>query len=399
MVQTPWPRLAKAGPRQAPPPAGVMRVAIDAMGGDHAPQATVAGAVRAARELGVEICLVGHGDVLRAQSARHGADDLPITIQHAPDVIGMDESPVAALRRKPRCSLRTAFELLRSGTVDAVVSAGNSGAVVAGALLALGGLPGIDRPAIAVSIPAARGQVILLDAGASVNATSNNLLQFAIMGDVYARRLCGMDTPRVGILSNGQENSKGTEATRAASAALRQLALNFVGYVEGGDVCQGAADVVVCDGFVGNAVLKALEGFGALAGQLLTEAFSRDWRGRLAYAAAQPGLEALQQRLDYAEYGGAPLLGIDGVGVVAHGRSGARAIRNAIRVAHDSARLEVNRGIVDAVRAIPPGAVAHQRRGRLWAQLRGRLTPMRDGHGAPGPPASGDIGDAESPPG
>lgn len=399
MVRTAWPRLAKARPRQAPLPAEVMRVAIDAMGGDHAPEATVTGAVLAARELGLRIWLVGHEDVLRGQLGELATDTLPITIHHAPDVIGMDEAPVAAIRRKPRCSLRAAFGLLRSGAVDAVVSAGNSGAVMAGALLTLGGLPGIDRPAIAVSIPAARGQVILLDAGASVDATPSQLVHFAVMGDVYARMLCGISTPRVGLLSNGQEESKGTEATRAASVALRKLSLNYVGYVEGGDVCQGAADVVVCDGFVGNAMLKAIEGFGILAAELLTEALRHDWRGRLAYSFARRGLASVRQRLDYAEYGGAPLLGVNGVTVVAHGRSGPRAIRNAIRVAHDSSRLGVNQRILDAVRTVSATGLPRQRRGRLWAQFRGRLATMRDGHDDAGSAARVDVEASDSTPG
>jgi glycerol-3-phosphate acyltransferase PlsX len=357
-----------------------MRVAIDAMGGDHAPDATVGGAVLAARELGARVWLVGHQDVLRARLERHAADQLPIVLHHAPDVIGMDEPPVAAVRRKARCSLRVTLDLLRDGTVDAVVSAGNSGAVLAGALFTVGPLPGVDRPAIAVPMPAVHGHVILVDAGASVDADPLHLVQFAVMGETYARALGDHARPRVALLSNGQEASKGTETTRAATRMLRTLPINFIGYVEGRDLSQDVADVVVCDGFVGNAVLKAVEGFGMTASRLLRDAFGRTVRGRLGYLLARGALTQFRERLDYAEYGGAPLLGVDGVAIVAHGSSGPVAIRNAIRVAHDSARLRLTGKIADALRALPPAeTAASERRRRLWEQLRGRLAARRDG--------------------
>lgn len=379
-MRSAWPRPRKRRPRRSPAAAEGMRVAIDAMGGDNAPEATVAGAVLAARELGARVWLVGHQDVLRARLERHAAEHLPIVLHHAPDVIGMDEPPVAAVRRKPRCSLRATLDLLRDGTVDAVVSAGNSGAVLAGALFTVGPLPGVDRPAIAVPVPAVHGHVILVDAGASVEADTVHLVQFAVMGETYARALGGSARPRVALLSNGQEPGKGTETTRAASRVLRTLSMNFIGYIEGRDLSQDVADVVVCDGFVGNAVLKAVEGFGMTASRLLRDAFGSTWRGRLGYVLARGALTQFRQRLDYAEYGGAPLLGVDGVAIIAHGSSGPVAIRNAIRVAHDSARLGVNGKIVDALRALPPAeTAAGERRRRLWAQLRGRLAAKRDG--------------------
>lgn len=358
-----------------------IRVAVDAMGGDHGPEAAVEGAVLAARELEIPVWVVGHEDVVQAQLEQQDARELPITVHHAPDIVQMDESPVVAVRRKPRCSIRAAFDLLHDGTVNAVVSAGHSGAVVAGGLFAVGRLPGIERPAIAVSIPVARGQVVLLDAGASVDAEAGHLVQFAVMGEVYARVLCGISTPRIGVLSNGAEESKGTETTRAVSALLRASPLEFVGYVEGNALCRGAADVVVCDGFVGNAVLKVIEGFGELAGDLLAEAFKRNWRTRLAYFLARRALGDMRSRFDYAEYGGAPLLGINGTAIVAHGSSGPRAIRNAIRVAYESARLEVGDQIVDALRAFPTLPVeTGPRRRRLWKSLKNRLASIRDGH-------------------
>ncbi len=374
-----WPRLAAWGVRQPLARTDSVRVAIDAMGGDHGPEATVAGAVLATRELGVPIWLVGHADVLRAKLAEHDAGGLPLTIQHAPDVIRMEDAPVAAVRRKPRSSLRVAFDLLQGGRVDALVSAGNSGAVMAAGLFTVGSLPGVERPAIAVPIPATRGLVVLLDAGASVEADPRHLAQYALMGHVYARVLSGLSAPRVGLLSNGREESKGTHATRAASRMLRQLPVQFVGYVEGRELCDGDVDVVVCDGFVGNAVLKTIEGFGALATELLSGAFKRTWQGRLGYLLARGAMAEIRERLDYAEYGGAPLLGLGGVAIVAHGSSGARAIRNAVRVAHDSVRLEKNRQIVDAISGLQAPPPATRRRRRLWQQIKGQFGRIRDG--------------------
>ena len=398
------PRVPGAGSRLGPHPArdtpvrhdGV-RVAIDAMGGDHAPEATVGGAVLAARELGVAVALVGHADVVRGQLAEFDVEDLSISVEHAPDVIRMDEPPVSAVRRKPRSSLRASFELLRTGRVDAVVSAGNSGAVMAAGLFSVGGLSGVDRPAIAVPIPVAHGHVVLLDAGASVEASARDLVQYALMGQVYARVLSGIAAPRVALLSNGQEDSKGTEATRAASAELRQLPIGFVGYVEGRDICRGSVDVVVCDGFVGNAVLKALEGFGGMTLELLRAAFLRSWQGRIGYWLARRALAEVRDRLDDAEHGGAPLLGLDGVAIVAHGNASARAIRSAVRVAHDSVRLEMNRQIAEALASLSPISESGPRRGRLWRQLRGRFTAGRDGGDSSGgePTTSNAVGQPE----
>jgi glycerol-3-phosphate acyltransferase PlsX len=390
-VRSQWPGSEPGGLPQVSSDAEAMRVAVDAMGGDQAPDAAVAGAVLAARELRIPVWIVGHEDVLQAKLAEHDTRDLPITIQHAPEVIRMEESPVVAIRRKPRCSIRVALDLLRGGAVDAVVSAGNSGALMAGALFTLGRLPGVERPAIAVPIPTATGHVILLDAGANVDAHPSHLVQFAVMGDIYARVLRGVEAPRVGVLSNGEEESKGTERTRATSAALRAIPLNFTGYVEGRGLCQGEVDVAVCDGFVGNAVLKAMEGFGELTAELLQQAFRRSWRTRLGYLLVRGALAEVRGRLDYSEYGGAPLLGVDGVAIVAHGSSGPRAIRNAIRVAHESARLEIGRQIMEAVRDLPavlsPGG---PRRRRIWNQLRERLAGVRDDRESPDGPAAAD---------
>jgi glycerol-3-phosphate acyltransferase PlsX len=384
-VRSASPGAGREAVRHVLPRAGDIRVAVDAMGGDHAPEAAVAGAVLAARELGIPVWVVGHEDVVRVKLADHETRDLPITVHHAPDIVGMDEAPFLAVRRKPRCSIRAAFDLLQDGTVNAVVSAGHSGALIAGALFTVGRLPNVERPAIAVSIPVARGKVILLDAGANVDAEAGHLVQFAVMGEVYARVLCGISVPRIGVLSNGHEEGKGTETTRAASAALRAAPLDFVGYVEGHALCQGAVDVVVCDGFVGNAVLKAIEGFGELAGEVFSEAFRGSWKARLGCLLVRRALGEVRARFDYSEYGGAPLLGINGTAIVAHGSSGPRAVRNAIRVAHESARLEVGGQIVDALRGFPAvAAKGGARRRRLWKHLKDRLAGMRDGHQSAG---------------
>lgn len=325
-----------------------MRIAVDAMGGDHAPDAIVAGAVAAARELGVEIVLVGPHARVAEELARHrGAPALEIV--DAPEVIEMHEAPAMALRRKRRASIVVAVELLKAGRVDAVVTAGHTGAAMGAALLGLGRVPGVDRPALAAVLPTQTPHpAILLDVGANVDCKPQHLLQFALMGSVYANRVLGTTSPRVGLLSNGAEEGKGSELTLAAMPLLRASGLNFVGNVEARDVFLGAADVVVCDGFVGNVTLKFGQGL-ALAIRGIVEDELRGLRGRLLrlYLAPIAGtVLRLYRRIDYREYGGALLLGINGVMIVAHGSSNARALRNAIRVASEAA----SQGFVDALR-------------------------------------------------
>jgi len=331
-----------------------MRVAVDAMGGDHAPREIVAGAAWAARELGVEVVLVGPMNRLHSELTALGAGSLPIRVVDAPEVIGMAEAPAMALRRKRRASIVVAVETLRRGETDAVVSAGNTGAAMAAALLTLGRIEGIDRPAIAAVLPTLRGRAILVDVGANVDCRPKHLLQFAVMGSVYASRVLGVVEPRVGIMSNGAEETKGTELVIRAAELLRQSELNFIGNVEGRDFFDGVADVVVCDGFVGNLLLKFGEGLALGIFTLLREELSRGLFVRLGVALATPRLRALARRMDYTEYGGAPLLGVNGVCIITHGSSKAKAIRNSIALAAESVRARIVDTIRDDIERLTP---------------------------------------------
>lgn len=323
----------------------MMRVALDAMGGDHAPREIVAGAAEAVRDLGLEVILVGPNERLRDEVLRTGRSTLRIV--DAPEVIGMAEAPAMALRRKRRSSIAVALDLVRRGEADAMVSAGNTGAVMAAAMLTLRPIEGIDRPAIAAVLPTQRGRALMLDAGANVDCRPKHLLQFGVMGSVYAARVLGIASPRVGLLSNGEEDTKGNELVIRSAELLRRSGLRFIGNVEGRGVFAGDADVVVCDGFVGNVVLKFGEGLALGIFSLLREELSRGLLVRLGVALARPRLRALALRLDHTEYGGAPLLGVDGICIVSHGSSKARAVRNAIALAAESVRARM----VEAIRA------------------------------------------------
>lgn len=329
-----------------------MRIAVDAMGGDNAPEAIVSGAVAAARELGVDVVLVGPEARVRDELARHrGAPALEIV--DAPEIIEMNEAPAMALRRKRRASVVVAVELLKARRVDAVVTAGHTGAAMGAALFGLGRIPGVDRPAIAAVLPTQTERpAILVDVGANVDCKPQHLLQFALMGSVYANRVLGTAAPRVGLLSNGVEEGKGSELTLAATPLLRDSGLNFVGNVEARDFFLGVADVVVCDGFVGNVTMKFGQGL-ALAIRNIVKEELRGLRGKLLrlYLAPLVGsVLRLYRRIDYREHGGAPLLGIDGVVIIAHGSSNARALRNAIRVATET----VSHGFVEELRTRMP---------------------------------------------
>lgn len=308
-----------------------MRIALDAMGSDAAPAVEVNGALAAARA-GHEVVLVGDEERLRGLLARR-ADGLPVTVVHASEVVGMSESPVSAARSKRDSSVRRCFDLVQEGGAQAVVSAGNSGAVMATAVLTLGRVPGVERPAIASVFPTMRGYAVLLDTGANVDCRPSHLVQFALMGRVYARLVLGHERPRVGLLSNGSEESKGTELTRETHALLKRLPMEYLGYVEGRDLFSGKVDVVVCDGFVGNVVLKSMEGAAEAFLAFMGAEAARSLWGRIGAALLQPRLRRLRERLDYAEYGGAPLLGVRGPTVICHGGSTPRAVENAIRVA------------------------------------------------------------------
>jgi glycerol-3-phosphate acyltransferase PlsX len=354
-----------------------MYVAVDAMGGDYAPQAVVEGAVQAAREHGIPVLLVGNEGIIQREVNRIGGAHLSlVAIKHATETVAMDEPPVTALRQKHNSSIRVAFRQVEAGEAGAVVSAGNSGAVMATGMAVLGRLPGVDRPAIITLIPSAHGEACLLDAGANVECKPLHLVQFAVMGEIYARLVRGIASPRVGLLSNGEEESKGIEITRMAHQVLQRLPLHYIGYVEGRDLNTGAVDVVVTDGFTGNVALKTMEGFAGFLQGCLKTLFVSSLRGRLAYLLVRKSLAAMHARLDYAEYGGALLLGINGITIIAHGASTPKAIKNAIRVADEALRREVNRQIVEEIKDIPEmtGLSVDLKRGRgLWRQLKERF--------------------------
>ena len=326
-----------------------MRIALDAMGGDLAPKATVEGAVAAARDFGIEIVLVGDLDLLTRELTEHKIGGLKLTVEHAPESVAMDDSPLESVLNKPHSSIHVGLEMVKRGDASAFVSAGNSGAVMAAAMMILGTLPGVDRPAIASLVPASDGFALLIDAGANTEVKPLNLAQFAVMGSVYSHRVRSVPNPRVGILANGEEDSKGTDLTRAAAAILRGMreSVDYIGYVEGRDINRGKADVVVTDGFTGNVALKTMEGFASFLLGNLRDVFGTFF-GRIAYLLVRRRLTAIRERLDPSEYGGAPLLGLAGVTIIAHGSSNPRAIRNAIRAAANEALVErVNAEIVE----------------------------------------------------
>jgi len=314
-----------------------MRVAVDAMGGDNAPEVEVAGAVAACREFGIPVTLVGDRTRLEQELAKHACASLDIDIHHASEVIGMHDSASDAVRRKRDSSVRVAFDLVKDGKACAAVSAGNSGATMAAGMFVLKRIKGIERPAIATIFPTLKGRTLVLDVGGNVDCKPIHLVQFAIMGEVYARYVMGVSNPSVGLLSNGEEESKGNELTRETNGVLRKTSLNYAGYVEGRDIFKGEIDVVVCDGFVGNVVLKLSEGLSEAAGRMLKAEILKSWVSKLGYLFVRKAFTRFKKIVDYAEYGGAPLLGINGVGMICHGGSNVKAIKNAIRFAHDYA--------------------------------------------------------------
>jgi len=370
------------------------------MGGDLAPKATLEGAVVAARDFQIELVLVGDREMIVRELADYDLSGLPITIEHAPEIVAMDDSPLESVLAKPESSIHVGLDLVKHGKVDGFVSAGNSGAVMAAAMAILGNLPGVDRPAIASMVPTTAGLSLLIDAGANTDVKPINLVQFAVMGSVYWRRVYKVAHPRVGILSNGEESSKGTELTRSAAAALLQMALhvNYIGYVEGRDINRAKADVVVTDGFTGNVTLKTMEGFASFLLGNLREVFGGGLLRRLLYFLFfRRHISAIRQRLDPAEYGGAPLLGVNGVAIIAHGSSSARAIRNAVRAAANEALVRhVNSEIVDVLAATPLSLIARPVSARgirgVLERMRERLHPSRDMHAPKRPEGYAEVG-------
>ena len=328
-----------------------MKIAVDAMGGDHGPAVVVEGAVVAVREFGSSVILVGDRDAIEHELRRLGAQSLGVEIRHASEVVGMAESPSMALRRKRDSSLRIAAELVRDGKAAAFISAGNTGAAMAISMFVIGVLRGIDRPAIAAVLPSLRGFAVLIDAGANITPKPWHLFQFAIMGHVYARDILRMERPRVGLLSVGEEEGKGNDLTREAYDLLKESKLNFIGNIEGRDVYNGNCDVVVTDGFTGNVALKISESLAEMVGAMIKEELTRDLRSKVGAALSVPAFSRFKKRVDYTEMGGAPLLGIDGAAIICHGASPVKAIKNAVRVAAEWAKAGLNEHIKAALEA------------------------------------------------
>ncbi|WP_127585766.1 phosphate acyltransferase PlsX [Paenibacillus koleovorans] len=323
-----------------------MRIAIDAMGGDHAPQVVVEGALLAAAEWS-DVQLVLVGDQPRMEQLLAGRR-LPanVTLHHAADAIGPEEEPVKAVRRKKDASMVVAGRLVREGQADAMISAGNTGALMTTGLLIVGRIPGIERPALAPMLPTMDGKgVLALDLGANMDATPDNLLQYAIMGSVYRRQVHGIAKPRIALLNVGSEAMKGNELTKHAYPLLEQAPIQFIGNVEARDVLNADCDVIVCDGFVGNILLKAMEGTAGAIFSALKSEFTRSTLSKLAAAILKPGLSRFKKKLDYSEHGAAPLLGINGLVLKSHGSSDAKAIKNGVR----QARIAISNHLVQMI--------------------------------------------------
>jgi len=328
-----------------------MKIAVDAMGGDFGPAVVVEGAVSAARELGLSSVLVGDRAAIERELTRLRAHDLPLSLRHASQVVGMAEPPTQALRRKRDSSLRVAAELVKAGECSALVSAGNTGAAMAIGMVVMGVLPGVDRPAIAAALPSLSGYTILIDAGANVDPKPRNLFQWAVMGHVYSRDIIGKDHPRVGLLSVGEEEGKGNELTKETFDQLRGSSLNFIGNVEGRDVYNGRCDVVVTDGFTGNVCLKISESLAEMLTAMIREELGRDVMSMAGAALSKRAFLRMKKRVDYTEMGGAPLLGINGASIICHGASPVKAIKNGIRVAAEWVKNDVNEHIKTALEA------------------------------------------------
>ncbi|MDR7898710.1 MULTISPECIES: phosphate acyltransferase PlsX [unclassified Thermosynechococcus] len=323
------------------------RIAVDAMGGDYAPDEIVAGALRASEELDADILLVGDPVPIQRYLNEH-APTAKTQIVEASDVVEMGEEPLTALKKKPKASINVAMDLVKAGAADAVVSAGHSGAAMAAALLRLGRLPGIDRPAIGAVLPTLipGKSVLVLDVGANVDCRPKYLEQFAVMGSIYSQYVLDVEDPKVGLLNIGEEDCKGNDLALKAHQLLRQnRQISFLGNAEGRDVLSGQFDVVVCDGFVGNVLLKFAESLGSVLVQILREELPRGWRGQLGTALLRPNLRKIKQRIDHAEHGGGLLLGVDGICIISHGSSQAPSIFNAIRLAKEAVDHRVSERI------------------------------------------------------
>ncbi len=348
-----------------------VKIVVDAMGGDYAPESVVEGAVLAAREYGTHIILAGITDRVNAELDKFkDRDQLPIEVLHADEVVEMHDVPGKVIRAKRKSSMKIGIDLVKQGGASAFVSAGNTGAVLAYSTVILRPLKGVDRPAIAIQLPTLKGCSILLDAGANVDCKTIQLLQFGIMGHVFAKYILGKEKPEVGLLSIGEEDSKGNEVTKEAFQMLKRSKINFIGNIEGNEVYRGNADVIVCDGFTGNIALKISESLAEMIGTNLKILFRTNWATRLGYFLLKPQLLQFKKSVDYSETGGAPLLGVNGVCIIAHGSSSSKAIKNAIRQATDMIEKKLNEHIRDDIESNLEDQHLWSRKGTLWNQIK-----------------------------
>ena len=346
-----------------------MKIVVDAMGGDYAPESAIEGAVMAAREYETEIILTGLSDKIHAVLDRLDPDhNLPILVVHADEVVEMHDSPGKVLRSKRKSSMKIGLDLVKDGTASAFLSAGNTGAVLAYSTVILRPLSGVDRPAIAIQLPTLKGNAILLDAGANVDCKTSQLFQFGIMGHVFAEYILGKKNPRVGLLSIGEEDGKGNEIVKEAFQMLKASHINFIGNVEGKEVYRGNADVIVCDGFTGNVALKISESLAEMIGTNLKRMFQSNWLSKLGYLLLKPQLDEFKKKVDYSETGGAPLLGVNGVVIIAHGSSSAKAIKNAINRARELSEKNINAHIREGIESNLTDM--EESRGTIWKQIK-----------------------------
>lgn len=327
-----------------------MRIALDAMGGDYAPYVNIEGALESVNDsTDISVILVGDESILSKELEDKKYPSGRLTLKHASQSVSMDESTAYAIRKKKDSSIRRGIELVKTGEADAFVSAGHSGVVMATALLVIGTSDIVDRPAIATIMPTIKSPFVLIDAGANIHCKPNNLLQFALMGSTYCEIMLGRKNPKVALVSTGEEDTKGNELIKDAFKLLKESEINFIGNIDGKDIFTGEIDVIVCDGFTGNVILKTSEGLADALIKMLKREVANLTTGRLGYLLIKPALRNFKKKTDYDEYGGAPLLGIKGTCIISHGRSTSKAIRNAIRVASDFARKKVYNIISSAI--------------------------------------------------
>lgn len=328
-----------------------MRIAVDGMGGDRAPETIVAGSILAAREYGVEIVLVGDQVLLQSELDKHKNLPRGITVHHAGSFVRMDESAALSIRKKKDASVSVCADLVKEGRADAMVTAGHTGAAVVACTLKMRLLEGVERPGIGIVFPTIGTPTLLIDVGANIDIKPIHLYQYAIMGDAYFRYILRKNRPSVGVLNIGEEDSKGTDHIKEAHQLLNKSQLHFIGNVEGRDIFNGKVDIVVCDGFVGNVVLKVAESIADVIGKLLKQKLKESPMTAFGALLAKPAFDALKKELDYSEYGGAPLLGVNGICIISHGSSNEVAIKNAIRVASEFVKYEINQHILEALKS------------------------------------------------